>query len=100
MNIPFTDRTLRASWQQITVYLSGFLVLLSPEVGLSDWIVENAGNASVFGILVVKWISLLRIIIGGLLLAGARSFIQRKDWTIQERTEKTVDKGIDTPPSK
>ena len=93
-------RQIRASWQQMTVYLSGFVVLLSPEVGLTDWVAENAGHVKLFGILLTKWISLIRIILGGLLLAGARSFIQRKEWGSVERSEKTEDKGQATAPSK
>jgi hypothetical protein len=85
----FAGRSIRAGWTQICLYGGGAVLALEPffnEHTLSD--LSKAEHL----------FQLVRIVVGSILMTGARSWVGRKDWR-GERAGKTLREGDDTPPS-
>lgn len=83
-------RKIRASWQQCVAYAVGISLAVAPFAKDHDW--KDLMKMEHF-------FEFIAIAGGSLLLAGARSFIQRKPWEGPERAEKTLELGKETPPS-
>ena len=94
MKLPFTDRVLRASWQQILLYIAGVSVALKP------FITDHIRTWSDFYTPPANLFEVAQIIAGAVLLTIARSPIQRKEWDAVDREIKTYQEGKETPPSK
>lgn len=87
MNI--AGRSIRAGWTQLCLYGGGAMLALEPffaEHSLSDLAKPE------------HWFQGVRIVIGSIMMTGARSWFGRKDWH-SERGEKVLKHGSDTPPS-
>ena len=83
-------RKIRASWQQIGTYILGAAIALRPfaiEHDFSDLLHMK------------HLVEFLQIVLGSIILFGARSPIQRKEWEPLDRKDKTQQAGKDTPPS-
>lgn len=89
MNIPLTQRSIRASWQQLAAYAVGIAIAVSPFAQEHDW--SDLAKMEHF-------FEFLRIVGGALIMIAARSPIERKAWSTQDRIDKIT--GENTPPSK